>query len=578
MFKIPINEQGWGLFTQLIRRFLASPQGGKALRLSFFLVTLLLGVNGLNIVNSYVGRDFMTAISRRDFNGFVAEALLYLLVFAASTLVAVFLRFCEERLGLLWRDFMTRGFIDLYLKYPTYYRLNDQLIRNSGVEYPDQRISEDVRVFTVTTLSFALMTLNGAFTIIAFSGVLWSISPWLFGVAAAYAIAGSYFTIRLGSPLVELNYSQLDREASFRSGLLHVRERAESVAMLHREGRVLPRLHRQFDAVYQNFRKIIQVNRNLGFFTTGYNYLVQIIPVVLVAPLYIQGRVDFGVVTQAAMAFAMLIGAFSLVVTQFQSISSYAAVTQRLISLWYAIEVAQAPEVSGLVVREEEGQVAMKGLTLRSPADGHVLVRDLDVTIPHGLRVLISGPDEVTKDALVKSLVGIFDGATGTVVRPPLDRILFLPERAYLPAGTLRQNLIPVEHEGQVSDELIGKTIEALGIENVVTRAGGLDAEHEWDDVLSLHEQRWVSMARILLAEPSFAVLHNPFKGVDSATARRMLKILDERNITYITVGFEGNREGDDHPDCYDAVLELKDGGEWEWRPLRKNHRRGRRR
>lgn len=565
MFRIPINEQGWGLFIQLVKNLLKSPLGNQAKILFGSLIALLIGVNVLNIINSYVGRDFITALSQKNTEVFVHQAILYVLVFAASTVVAVYLRFCEERLGLVWRDFMTRSFINLYLSYPTYYRLNDQLIRNKAIENPDQRITEDVRVFTVTTLSFVLMTMNGIFTVIAFSGILWSISPWLFGVALVYAIIGSYFTVRLGSPLVDLNYAQLDKEAAFRSGLINVRERAESVAVLHREGRILPRLTQQFDDLVVNFRKIIQVNRNMGFFTTGYNYLVQIIPVLLVAPLFIKGDVEFGVVTQAGMAFSMVMGAFSLIVTQFQSISNYAAVIQRLISLWYNIEMAQSESVSGLVIREEDDHLAYENLTLRSATDGHILLKDLSISIPRGTRVLMTGEDEVTRDALFKATVGIYDTANGIINRPPLERILFLPERAYLPSVTLRQNLISVGQEGKITDQQIMSVIRELGIEEVLDRVGGLDVEQEWDTLLSLLEQRYISFARIVLAEPGFAVMQNPFRGMDANEALKLLNILHERGISYITVGHMGNREGDDSPDPYDAILELDMDGSWNY-------------
>lgn len=569
MLRIPINEQGWGLFIRLLGEFRRSVSGGKAVALAASIIALLFAVNGLNIVNSFVGRDFMSAIAERHTGAYIREAVLYIGVFAASTVVAVVLRYCEERLGLLWREFMTRGFVDLYLRYPTYYRMNDELIRSSGIEHPDQRIADDVRTFTVTTLSFALMTLNGLFTVVAFSGVLWSISPWLFGVALGYAVLGSYFTIRLGTPLVDLNYVQLDKEAAFRSGLIHVREKAESVALLHREARLLPRLMRQFDEVVGNFRKIILVNRNLGFFTTGYNWLVQIIPILLVAPLYIQGKVEFGVITQSAMAFAMLVGAFSLIITQFQSISSFYAVIQRLINLWYAIELAQTETMSGLDVREEDDGVAYENLTLRSPSDKRVLVQDLNVTIPYGTRVLVTGADETAKDALFKATAGIYDAGTGCVKRPALDRILFLPERPYLPPGTLRDALIPTGADAAVSDERIAATLSSLGIGGILSRAGGLDAEHDWDNLLSLHEQRFVSFARILLAAPRFAVLHYPIKDLDSETALRMLRILADNGITCLTMGRLGHREGDDRIESYDAVLELKSNGDWEWQEVR---------
>ena len=565
MFNIPINEQGWGLFVKLMKDFLGSKVGGTAKLLSFLLIALLLAVNGLNIVNSYVGRDFMTAIADRDGGAYVRQAFLYIGVFAASTIVAVYLRYCEERLGLVWREYMTRRFVTLYMTYPTYYRMNDELIRTSGMEHPDQRIAEDVRSFTGTTLSFALMTLNGLFTILAFSGVLWSISPWLFGVALLYATVGSYLTVRLGLPLVDLNYAQLDKEAAFRSGLIHVRERAESVALLHREGRLLPRLLGQFDAVVGNFGKIILVNRRLGFFTTGYNYLVQIIPILLTAPLFIQGKAEFGVVTQSAMAFAMLIGAFSLVVTQFQSISSYYAVIQRLINLWYAVELAQTETVSALDVREEDDSVVFENLTLLSPIGGRVLVKELNLSIPHGTRVLVTGTDDTAKDALFKATAGIYDIGSGLVKRPPLDQILFLPERPYLPPGTLRDALIPVTCEREISDEEIRDTLRSLGIEKVIGRAGGLDAEHDWDSLLSLHEQRFVSFARILLAKPRFAVLYYPVKDLDPASTEHLLSVLAENGITCLTMGRLGKREGDDYIESYDAVLELLPDGSWNW-------------
>ena len=569
MFQLPINDQGWGLFTRLIVNFRRSEQGGQAVMLFASLIGLLITVNSLNIVNSYVGRDFMSALADRNTDAFIRHAFSYTLVFAALTAVAVILRFCEERLGLLWREFMTGSFVDLYFRHPTYYRLNDELIRQSGVEHPDQRIADDVKTFTATTLSFILMVLNGVFTVISFSGVLWMISPWLFGAALIYAVAGSYFTIRLGGRLVGLNYKQLDKEAAFRSCLIHVREHAESIALLHHESRLKPRLTTRFDDLAGNFRKIIDVNRNLGFFTTGYNWMIQIIPVLLVAPLYIQGRTEFGVVTQSAMAFAMLVGAFSLIVTQFQSLSSFAAVIQRLINLWYVIELAQTETVTGLDVREGgNDEVAFEHLTLRSSRDKRVLLKDLSLRIPYGMRVLVSSQDDAAKDALFKSMAGIYDAGTGLVRRPPLDQILFLPDRPYLPPGTLRQVLTATQPASRIPDTRIRKTLKLLDVADIVARAGGLDVEHDWDSLLSPHEQRFVSFARILLAAPRFAVMTHPIREMSSETADRVLKLLASHGITLITMGRMGNREGDDHPENYDAELLLEPGGKWVWKEV----------
>ncbi|CAL1239017.1 ABC transporter ATP-binding protein/permease [Candidatus Methylocalor cossyra] len=569
MLRIPINEQGWGLAVRLIRDFKDSHYGGKAIALFASLIALLFGVNGLNILNSYVGRDFVTAIADRDMPRYLGQAVLYIGVFAASTVVAVILRYAEERLGLLWRDWMTRRFVELYLRYPTYYRMNDPLIKSTGIQHPDQRIADDVRVFTTTTLSFTLMLLNSSFTVLAFSGVLWSISPLLFAVAVLYAVVGSYVTVLLGRPLIDLNYTQLDKEAGFRAGLLHVGERAESIALLHREGRMAGRLTRRFNDVVANFQKIILVNRNLGYFTTGYNYLVQILPVLIVAPLFIKGKVEFGVITQSAMAFAMLIGAFSLIITQFQSLSSFAAVIERLINLWYAIELAQAETASGISFEENDDRVEYENLTLRSPTERRILVDNLSITVPHGTRVLITGEDEAAKEALFKATAGIADIGTGRIVRPRLDRILFLPERPYLPPGTLREALIPDEREEASTDAEIQETLHVLGLDSVLARAGGLDVEADWDSLLSIHEQQLVSFARILLARPRFAFLENPSADLDAAKTAEMLQLLRERNISYLTLGRPGHRDRDERLESYDAVLHLKPEGQWEWQTLR---------
>jgi vitamin B12/bleomycin/antimicrobial peptide transport system ATP-binding/permease protein len=337
---IPLKTTG-NRFVRTVRNFAQSENGWKAKLIFAALVLLLLAANALNVANSYVSRNFMTAIADRDMSGFIRQAFIYVGVFAALTFVAVISRFGEERLGLLWRESMTQGIVRRYLSDGNY-----QSLKASGaVANPDQRISEDVRAFTVTSLSFTLMALNSVFTIIAFSGVLWTISPLLFGVAVLYAAGGSLFTFWLGRPLIKLNYDQLDKEASFRSGLIHVRDNAEAIMAAHEENSQLNQLLGRLDDLVANFRKITSINRNVGFFTTGYNWMIQIIPALIIAPAFIQGKIEFGVISQSAIAFTTLVAAFSLIVTQFQSLSSFAAVTARLSALADAVGQAGDPPI-----------------------------------------------------------------------------------------------------------------------------------------------------------------------------------------------------------------------------------------
>ena len=268
-----------------------------------------------------------------------------------------------------------------YLDGRTYLRLKE----SAEIDNPDQRIAEDTRAFTTTTLSFTLIFLNSTLAAISFSGVLWTISPLLFGVALGYAALGTLTTVLLGRPLVGLNYRQSDREADFRAALIHVRENAESVALLHREDRLRVRLLSRIDELVANFRRITSVNRNLGFFTTGYNYLIQIIPTLIVAPRFIRGEVEFGVITQSAMAFTQLLGAFSLIINQFGSISSFAAVVARLSALAGAVE-RKSVDRPGIETVEDRDRLAYERLTLRPPGDDGPLLADVSVSIPRGTR------------------------------------------------------------------------------------------------------------------------------------------------------------------------------------------------
>src|SRR5438477_7306928 len=427
--RVPITRQTWSQFRRAVTDFANCEVGWRARGLFALLITLLFAFNGLNVLNSYVGRDFMTAISNRDSARFAREAIAYLGVFAVSALVGAFYSFSEQRLGLLWREWLTGRLLGAYLDRRAYYRLSAARVLTN----PDERIAEDVRAFTATTLSFVLLLSNSAVTVVAFSGVLWSISRPLFAVAVLYAAGGSVLTVLFGRPLVWLNYNQLDKEADFRANLVHVQQNAESIALLRREGRIGARLRRRFEDLTANMRRIIAVNRNLAFFTNGYNYLIQIIPALVVAPLFIRGEVEFGVITQSAMAFSTLVGALSLVVTQFQSISSFAAVVTRLGSLADAMEKVQSPAAASIEVHEDEARVADEGLTLVAPGSDEVLVSELSVSVSRGTRLLIAGPSEVAKVALFRATAGMWNSGRGRIVRPGLDAILFLPERPYLP-------------------------------------------------------------------------------------------------------------------------------------------------
>lgn len=552
--EVHIPTSAWRRFQSLARDFFTSPVKTRAWWLTGALVVLMFAINGLNVFNSYVGRDFFSAIERRNTPTFIGLTFAYLGVFALLTTAAVIFRFCEERLGLLWREWLTKLTVEYYLNRRVYFHLHE----SGGVENIDQRISDDIKAFTTSTLSFLLLLLNGSFTVLAFSGVLWSISWRLFVVAVLYAGVGSFLTVKFGKSLVGLNYKQLDREADFRADLLHIREHADSIALLHRERRMHSRLLFRLGELVANMRRMIAVNRNLGFFTTGYNYLIQIIPALIVAPLFIGGKVEFGVIAQSSMAFAHLLGAFSLIVTQFQSISSYTAVIARLGNMGDAMEAAAKREDRMVAVCESCGLIRFDHVTLRSPKNSRLLLADFTLEIPAGMNVLIAGPNTSGKIALFRATAGVWNAGEGTITRPDLDRVFFVPERPYLIPSSLRDALLRTGAESVVPVEELEAHLRELGLESVLHRAAGVDTVMEWDDVTSLSEQQLLVAARLLLSRPEFAVLDRIGTALSPAEVNLVLAKLRARGITYLTIGTDGGQLKN-----YDLVVYVTEDGAW---------------
>jgi putative ATP-binding cassette transporter len=536
------------------------------------LLVCLLTVNGLNVVNSYVGRDLFSALAERDGARFYAFAGILAGVFVCSTVAEVMNRYIEQRLGLRWREWLTRRLLDRYLADRMYQRL----LENEEIDNPDQRISEDLKTFTSMSLAFLILLANGVLTLIAFAGVLWSITPWLFLTALLYALAGTFGTILLGRRLVPLDNLQLRKEADFRYALGRVREHAHAVAQLGGEEAEKARLGDRLNAVVANFRDIIGVSRDLGFFTTGYNYLTQIVPAMVVAPLDITGQVAFGTVTQSAMAFTQVLGAFSLIVVQ--QVSQFAAVIGRLGPMWEVTEpgalaelpapaAAQVPPAPAVETVPSSQGVTYDHLTLHTPKEGRPLVRDLSLEVSEGRRVVITGPNGCGKSALFLATAGLWRGGNGRIVSPGPHAVMFVPQHPYTPSGRLRDLLLYGLDGPGISDERLVEVLREVGLEAVIQEAGGLDAECEWANTLSEGEQQALAFARVLLANPQFAFIDNPAGALDGEHVQRLYAALARSAITYVSVG--------DHPTLasyHDMRLDLHGDGSWELVPTGAMH------
>jgi putative ATP-binding cassette transporter len=545
----------WKRFSGALRMLARSEQGPRALILAMTLMLLMLGTNGLNVINSYVARDFMSSIASKNISAFTNYGLLYSVVIFFSTLIAVFHSFVEKRLSILWREQLTWRLTSAYLSERTYYRLASA----TGIENPDQRITEDVRAFTKTTLSFVLLFVNGVLTAISFSGVLWAINPFLFVVATAYAIIGTAITIGLGRPLIRLNYHQFDMEANFRSDLIHIRENSDSIALAHHEERFSAKLRNRLNDLIHNVRRVFIIERNLSFFTVGYNNYVQLIPALIIAPLFIVGEVEFGVITQATLAFASLMGAFSIFVTQFQSISSFTAVTTRLHLLTESIENAHRIAHSAIIVAALPDRVRYEDVTLYSADKSRVLVEKLNLEVNRNSRWLFNCVDHEPKVALFLATAGIWGSGIGRIFRPGLEDILFLPERTYLPPVCLRDILLRTGMEAVTKDAEIYNVFQKLGLEEPVRRAGGLDAAKDWSHVFSIGEQHMLSITRILLANPAFVFLDRPESSLSRNQISIILDTLEAQGVGVVVFSDKGEAGL-----SFDAVLNIGLNSSWE--------------
>ncbi|GBG78463.1 hypothetical protein CBR_g26493 [Chara braunii] len=287
---------------------------------------LTLATTGISVAFSFLGRDFYNALASKNQAQFTRQLLYYLGAFVVGIPVFVMRDYLRDRLALRWRTWMTKEYMRLYFNNRAFYKIQSQ----SLIDNPDQRIVDDIKRFTYTALGFSLSVFNSLIDLVSFSGILLGIYPPLFFVLIVYSLGGTAISVVLGKSLVRLNFMQEKREADFRYGLARVRENAESIAFYGGEGNEIDILLERFKLSFQNYMKLMTVSRNLNFFTSGYRCFIQLLPAAVVAPLFFMGKIEIGVITQSYSAFEHILSVFSLVVYEFQSISSFSAEVQRL--------------------------------------------------------------------------------------------------------------------------------------------------------------------------------------------------------------------------------------------------------
>lgn len=553
---IKLSRDFWTRFAALASPYWRSEEKWIAWGLLGSLILLMFGQVGSCVLFNQQSGELTSALAAKDSDRFwrtIYECLAMLVV--AVPIYALYY-FVRDKLGILWRRWLTGNVLDRYFKNRAYYELNS----DAKIDNPDQRIAEDIGTFTQKSLYFLLVILGSLIQVAAYSGVLWGISRPLVYFLMIYAVVGTVVTALLfGRVLIGLNFLQLKKEADFRFGLIRVRENAESIALYRGENQEQSQVEQRFDSLFQNYSKLVNRQFLLNLFAYAYNFLTIVIPSAIIASRVLSGELEVGRAVQAAGAFTGILTALAVVIDNFDGLSRFAAGIDRLDSFFKFLETAPVRRKSDRRIRVVRGkELILHRLSLRTIDDQRWVVNNLSATVKPGSGLVVMGPSGCGKSTLLRAIAGLTTTGTGTIVRPGLKHMMFLPQRPYMVLGSLRTQLLYPFHDRFHFDEELLEILESVNLPRLVDQVGGLDAEEDWSNLLSVGEQQRLAFARVLITKPRYAMLDEATSALDAKNEERLYQLLSASRTTFVSVSHHESIR-----DFHEHVLELLGDGKW---------------
>jgi putative ATP-binding cassette transporter len=511
-------------------------------------VLLTLGMVYLTVLLNLWNNAFYSALQDKNMAAFRGQLFRVTWLITIFIFLAVYQVYLNQMLEIRWRRWLTDRYLRAWLSDGAYYRMQ---LQASETDNPDQRIAEDVQLLASHTLGLFTGGLRAIVTLVTFVAILWGLSGslvvpvggvtlhlpgYMVWVAVLYAILGTWVTDWLGRPLVRLNFDRQRYEADFRFSLVRFRENTEGVALYRGEADEFRGFRARFEDVVSNWWGIMLRQKRMTYFTSGYGLGAWIVPSIVAAPRYFRGELGLGGLMQTSQAFQQVQDALSFFVQSYKEIAAWCAVVERLAGFERTLDSMHRQAGTGL--RRVEGRashLSVAAVDLYRP-DGQPLMANINFSLRRGDSVLLSGASGSGKSTLIRAIAGIWPFGRGEVRAAKDARILFLPQRPYLPIGKLRDVVsYPMPADG-VADGTLREALEAVGLPQLT---GRLDEEAHWAQQLSPGEQQRIAFARALVQKPEWLFLDEATSAVDEATESRLYQLVRERlpETTLFSIG-----------------------------------------